>query len=76
MKKLLPLSAALLMSCSMEIKTLNEVQSSFPGADVAKCPGYGNHYVVRDTNGAIWFVESTGPTHALTGKAIILQPRR
>lgn len=51
--------AALLVGCDAT-SGFNQVRKSFPDSEVQQVPGCPYYYLVRDTNGAVWYVKSDG----------------
>lgn len=53
------LSGLLLLGCDARRGHENVIKA-FPGGDVKSIPSEVSRFLVKDTNGNIWYVESTG----------------
>jgi hypothetical protein len=85
MKRILPLIViaviTLLTGCRQgdPIAARNAVMKEYPDGDIADLPGYGTNYkyIVRDTNGAVWYVDCLNyKDDNISGKTMIFPAKR
>jgi hypothetical protein len=62
-----------MLGCSTTYKA-EGVNDAFPNSDIVFVPSHSNDFIVRDSNGAIWYVRCDNPfTKGITSKVIIFK---
>jgi hypothetical protein len=59
---ILVLLVSFLTGCDAQ-RGVNNIRRDFPNAEVSTIPGCWYEFIVRDTNGMVWYVVSGGANH-------------